>query len=366
MASNLPSAALRDLAVHPGSYIRDELSARRMPQAELARRMGRPVQVVNEIITEKKAVTSQTAIELETVLGVSAKTWLNLQSAYELAAAKQRKRETLGGKAGWAEQFPISEMAKRGWIAASREPAEKVEQILSFFGIASISAFQPVAAGGEYRLTAGAEVNEHALEAWLCRGEQLAEWMEMRDYEARQFRDTLPSIRALAADGLPDLAGIRDICAAAGVAFVVVDQIRGAGVSGATRRLRDDRPLIQLSLRYKKADIFWFTFFHEAAHVLAAKQAGPVIDFDIRAKRTHPDELAADEFAQQALIDPLSWTEFVESKRTSANAVRQFAAKVGLHPGIVVGRMQHERLIKRDQLNRLRVPLDPATLCGVF
>ena len=366
MENDFTPSVLPDRAIHPGSFIRDELAARVMTQAELARRMGRPVQAVNEIIAEKKSVTGQTALELESVLGISARTWLNLQSTYELVKAKQSKREALDAETDWARQFPSTEMAKRGWIAAARDPAEKVGQLLSFFELASASAFRRAAADGAYRLTAGAQVDEHALEAWLRRGEQIAEWLDLPDYEPREFRNTLPAIRALAADPQPDLARIREICATAGVAFVVVDQLPRAGVSGVTRWLRGDRPLIQLSLRYKKADIFWFTFFHEAAHVLTAKHAASVIDFDIRAKRTHPDELAADEFAQTALIDPGAWAEFVESKRTSLHAVRKFADKVNLHPGIVVGRMQHEGLIKRNHLNDLREPLDPATLPDVF
>ena len=366
MGNDFAPSVLPDRAIHPGSFIRDELAARAMTQAELARRMDRPVQAINEIIAEKKSITGQTALELESVLGVSARTWLNLQSTYELVKAKQSKRKALDAEIDWARQFPTAEMAKRGWIAASRDPAEKVDQLLSFFELASASAYQPAAADGAYRLTAGAQVDEYALEAWLRRGEQIAEWIDLPDYEPRRFRGALPSIRALAIDGQPNLARIREICAAAGVAFVVVHQIPRAGVSGVVRRLRDGRPLIQLSLRYRKADIFWFTFFHEAAHVLAAKHADPVIDFDIRAKRTHPDEREADEFAQKTLIDPDTWAEFIESERTSASAVRRFADEVGLHPGIVVGRMQHEGLIKRSHLNNLRVPLNPATMSDVF
>lgn len=366
MGNDFVPSVLPDRAIHPGSFIRDELAARTMTQAELARRMGRPVQAINEIIAEKKSITGQTALELESVLGVSARTWLNLQSTYELVKAKQSKRKALDAEIDWARQFPSAEMAKRGWIAASRDPAEKVDQLLSFFELASARAYQRAAANGAYRLTASAQVDDHVLEAWLRRGEQIAEWMDLPDYEPRGFRNALPAIRTLAADPQPDLARIRDICASAGVAFVVVDHIPRAGVSGVARRLRDDHPLIQLSLRFKKADIFWFTFFHEAAHVLAAKHSDPVIDFDIRAKRMHPDERAADEFAQNMLIDPVTWAEFIKSKRTSASAVRRFAGEVGLHPGIVVGRMQHEGMIKRNHLNDLRVPLDPAKLPDVF
>lgn len=83
---------LPDVAYHPGEYIADELEARGMTQRELAKQMGRPYQVINEIVRGKKAVTAETALELEDVLGICAQTWLNLQTGYDLTLALQRRK----------------------------------------------------------------------------------------------------------------------------------------------------------------------------------------------------------------------------------------------------------------------------------
>ena len=82
---------MADSAFHPGEYIREELDERGLSQRELARQMGRPFQTVNEIVHGRKAITAETALDLERVLGGNAETWLNLQLVYDLTIARQRR-----------------------------------------------------------------------------------------------------------------------------------------------------------------------------------------------------------------------------------------------------------------------------------
>lgn len=93
--ANKATEVLPDRAIHPGVYLAQELEARDMTQTELSRRMQRPVQVINEIVRGKKSVSAETALGLERVLGTSARTWMNLQSNYQLVKARQRQREAV-------------------------------------------------------------------------------------------------------------------------------------------------------------------------------------------------------------------------------------------------------------------------------
>ena len=77
-----------DMAVPPGEILAEELQALGMTQKECARRMGRPAQVINEIIRAKKAITAETALQLETVVGGSADYWLGLETTYRLTLAR--------------------------------------------------------------------------------------------------------------------------------------------------------------------------------------------------------------------------------------------------------------------------------------
>ncbi|MDZ7727479.1 MAG: HigA family addiction module antitoxin [Dehalococcoidia bacterium] len=85
------AASISDLPIHPGEFLAEELEARGLTQKELARRMNRSPQVINQIVRGKKAITAETAIAPEQAMpGLSARYWLNLQTDYELAAAYQR------------------------------------------------------------------------------------------------------------------------------------------------------------------------------------------------------------------------------------------------------------------------------------
>ena len=79
-----------DYASHPGSLLAEELEVREMSQRELARQMGRPYQVVNEIVRGRKAITAETALQLEVVLEIKAHIWLGLQADYDLVIARQK------------------------------------------------------------------------------------------------------------------------------------------------------------------------------------------------------------------------------------------------------------------------------------
>ena len=80
--------AYPDVAIPPGEYLAEEIEAREISQKELARRMGRPVNPINEIINGKKAITADTALQLEAVMPeIPARFWLNLETDYQLTKA---------------------------------------------------------------------------------------------------------------------------------------------------------------------------------------------------------------------------------------------------------------------------------------
>lgn len=102
MATRKPQLHHSDLAIHPGEILAEELEARAMTQRALAEAIGRPEQVISEIVHGKKGITAETALQLAAAFGVSAEFWMNLQTTYELTLARRSARagarkETLGG-----------------------------------------------------------------------------------------------------------------------------------------------------------------------------------------------------------------------------------------------------------------------------
>lgn len=86
--------AYPDVAIPPGEYLSEEIQAREISQKELARRMGRPLNAINEIINGKKAITARTALQLEEVMPeIPARFWLNLETDYQLTKALIKRRQ---------------------------------------------------------------------------------------------------------------------------------------------------------------------------------------------------------------------------------------------------------------------------------
>ena len=132
-----------------------------------------------------------------------------------------------------------------------------------------------------------------------------------------------------------------------------VPELPKTGAHGATRWL-GGKAVVQLSLRLRWADIFWFTLFHELAHVLKHGRKEVFIELD--KDKEDEREREADAFAAKHLIPELAYKAFITNKTTfSAAAVEAFAEELGIQPGIVVGRLHHEKKLPQSHLNKLRV-----------
>jgi HTH-type transcriptional regulator / antitoxin HigA len=330
-----------------------------MTQSGLALRMGRPPQVISEIISGKKQITEVTALELERVLGVPASFWLNLESNYQLARARQAEDRRLGEQVHRLKEFPIRKMEHLGWIPAGRTAVERLKHLLGFLEIRSLDQLDPAVVTG-LRVTGGARIESAALIAWLKKVRADAGVTETDSFSRPKFELALRSIRAsvvaAAAEFTGQMTALKQECAAAGVAVVFVSELPKSGANGCAGWLPDERAFIGLSLRYKTADSLWFTFFHEACHILQHRTRQIAVDAD-GLDGDHEAEEEADAYARNILIPSESWSGFLSTADFSRAAVKRFAAANAVHPGVVVGRLCHEQRISWNQLSDLRMRL---------
>lgn len=364
----MPTTSFRpNYVVHPGAVLAEYLDVAGMSQAELATRCDRPTKTISEIIHGKASITPETAIQFERVLGRPAALWNNLQANFDLRREALEQDAALTKQVSWTKRFPLTVMRREGWIDANAKGASLVESLLRFFGVASPEAYDnrwetvPVA----FRKSSAYATDPQSLAVWLRRGEQLAVSIETRPFDAERARSVVAACRAWTTLSFED--GFRSACEAfadAGVAVVVVPHIPKTCVSGAARWLSKDRALIQLSLRFKKADHAWFTLLHEAGHILLHGKRELFVDDPRLSSGSDAQERQADEFARNALISPDAYEDFVAAKVFSQRAVTMFAARMGTSPGIVVGRLQHERVIAHSELNALRTAIDPAAIAS--
>ena len=328
-----------------------------MTQRELAVRLGRPAQVVNEIVKAKKAITPDTALELEMVLGIDAQYWASLESHYRMTLARQRAQDELVSGVAALDLYPIREMTKRGWIKAGLDKPGKVKALQMFLGMA-VAEPRAYAEAIGFRITEAAQrnVSVGALSVWLRKGELEAQNACTATYDAETFRQALLDIRRLTQQPLTEfIPTMSTLCAGAGVAFCLVQELPRSGANGAARWLSDGQALIQMSLRYKWADVFWFSFFHEACHILRHRtQRRIVVDgLGLDPALTNM-EAEADAFASDMLIPSGAWQDFCNNGDFSLASTREFARSIEIAPFIVVGRLQKEKRIVYGQLATLK------------
>jgi HTH-type transcriptional regulator/antitoxin HigA len=354
-----------DHVLPPGETLRETLEQIGMTQAELSRRVGLSTKTVNLIVKGLAPITPDTALALERVLNVPAYIWNALEAHYQEHVARARETEQLQDEQEWLNAMPVAELIKRGFVSEVTEPAERIRQICRFFGVATPSAWREVwgRPAAAFRRSDKFSVEAGATAAWLRIGELEAQEIRTRQYDRDRFETALATARKLTRADFPDfLPHLVSAFADSGVAFVVVPEITGCRASGVARWLAKDKALIQLSLRYRWEDQFWFSLFHEAAHLLLHPRSEMFVHTDEPgvAAPSYSIEEEADRFAADFLVPP-SVADTLPSYKTAA-AIRDLAEDLELPPAILVGRLQREGVIPYSRHNSLRRRFTPEQL----
>lgn len=325
----------------PGATLQEVLDARGMSQIDLARRTGLSPKHVNQIVKGNAAVTAETTILLERATGVPADVWANLESAFQVDRSRAKDAERLSADLDWLASFPVQELRKRGMVNETASPVDTLRDLCRFFGVADKASWEalwqrPTA----YRRSKVFTSDPGAVAAWLRIGEIRAADIDCDPFDKQVLSARLNDLRGLTRETDPSLWApkLRTIGQQVGVAIVLEPEIAGARVVGAARWLTQKKALVQLSLRHRWSDIFWFTLFHELGHLILHSKK----DVFINDPGPHSGaEAEADAFASQLLIPRESETR-LSGLQTEAD-VQKFAASLGVGADIVVGRLQFDK-----------------------
>jgi HTH-type transcriptional regulator/antitoxin HigA len=346
----------------PGDTILDLIEERDWTQQQLADRLGYTAKHVSLLLNGKARLTEETAVRLQSVLGVSVGFWLQREARYRERAALLAAADQHATMTRWLDNFPLKEMMRLKALAKRRVDAKSkptlVTEVLAFFGVASAEQWQSTYGCMElsFRRSRPEQADIGAISAWLRMGEREAEKLDGPRYDEGRFRSALQAIRSLTTQAPQDFEPtLRQLLREAGVVLVLIPALPGAHVAGVARWLNPHRPLIQLSLYGKTNDKFWFTFFHEAAHVLLHSQEKKAVFLDDpgTAGSDSLEEQQANAWARDFLI-PTEHAEALRSLPRTKLAVKDFAHRIGIHPGIVVGRLQFDGLIPMTWMNDLK------------
>jgi HTH-type transcriptional regulator/antitoxin HigA len=344
-----------DYAVHPGMLLEQELEHGGLSQAEFARRIARSAKLVSEIISGKNPIEPETALQFERVLGIGADVWLGLEARYRLAQARAAEHKSLQSAAVWLSKFPLRELTAWGIVRKAGDTSEKARDLLAFFGVASPDAFESRYAQitVHYRRSKTMRASTEALLTWLRCGEVKASLEKVPAFDKAKFNSALYRIRSLTTEKIETFRPkMTAICKEAGVVFVLIPPLPRTCLSGAAYWAKGVTPVIQQSLRHKTNDHFWFTFFHEAGHIILHNSKDVYAD-DERGQGNDV-ETEANAFATDKLVGTQRLEDFIASGRRGAQDVVAFAKSAGVHPGIVVGMLQHHGVLHWSHLNRLK------------
>ncbi len=361
------------VAFPPGEFLKEELEARGWTQTDLAEILGRPIQVVNEIIAGKKAITPETAKGLAAAFGTSAQYWLNLESSYQLWQVKHSD-PAVTRRARIYELAPLKEMIRRGWVEQSPSIEVLEKQVCDFFRINSIGE-EPVFLQRAARKSTSYTDLSSAQRAWLFRAFHLARALEVRPFTDSLFEQGLAQLRLLLEYG----EGVRQVprvLAESGIRFLIIEPLQQTRIDGVCFWLDERSPVIALSLRSDRIDSFWFSLLHELGHVKnrdGLKSNGR-LDTDLVGDQALPTEekpefeRRADEFAVDFLVPQAEIASFIARTRPLYSAARiiGFAKRIKVHTGIVVGQLQRRGEItyahNRKMLEKVRHTLITSAL----
>lgn len=347
--------------VPPGETLREWLDRAEMTQAELARRTSLTPKHVNQVIKGGAGISPEVALAFERVTAIPARYWTQLDANYQTALQRAAEAEVLRTHLDLVDRFPIAELVRRKCIERRASRVDNLADLLQFFGVADPAALdevwlRPVL----YRRSRAFEADAGALASWLRIAQLQASAVATRPFDAAAARAATGEMRALSTEpGIEWLRPLTALCASVGIALVILKELPRCRVNGATEWLSPEKAMVVLSLRHRRNDIFWFTLFHELCHVLRHSKKETFVD-TTGSGISQQLEDEADSFASRTLI-PQHFAGILRGLTTETD-VAEFARTIGIAPGIVVGRMQHEGIIPHSRwthlIQRYRFPDD--------
>lgn len=352
-----------DAPTHPGEMLRRVLAAHGMSQTELAARVGLSPKHINQVLHGIALMSPDVAIALERVLGTPASMWTRLDARWQEARSRERAQQTLSEYDSWTDHFPLSELRKRDLLSGTEQGPVLADALLRLFRVVSPQAFDRVWLGalqGGFRRAQQFDVDKYATATWLMLAERQAESISVGPFNTSRLRRALAELRRLTR--LPVVKGFieaRRLLAGCGVRLVFVESVGGCRAHAATWWATPSQPIIALSERQHRVDSFWYSLFHEVAHLLIHPRREVFVDF----KKDLGDdqdgqETEANEFAAEVLV-PRQHDAAITTM--PLNELPALAAALDVGTEIVAGRRGRQTK-NWPSVSKLRTALDVAGL----
>lgn len=331
---------------HPGEFLIEELEERQLTQAEFSQIIDRPPRTVNEIIKGKRSITPETAGIIAAALGTTPDYWLALQSEYDLFILNKKSKEKdqdVRERADLYNNYPIADLVRRGYIKSKKRASELLDQLNNLFA-AELESIRDAA----FLRASEGDINRKYMKAWLALGKKLAKDIKLsRPYDKKALSLFASELKRLSAD---EQAGVKNVIERLndlGVRIVILPHFSKTRADGAAFWLNEKSPVIMLSLRFDRIDNFYFTLLHEIGHLLLHDDRVNQYFTDDDIYIPHNDiaeENEANDFANTQL-GFIGISQRLKNKKVTSAVIQHYSAEYDVHPGLLVGHLQHQRLI---------------------
>lgn len=346
-----------NLISHPGETLAELLEVNSMTQKELSVRLSCTPKHINEIIKGLKPISNALAVKLENVFNLKASFWNNLQNVYNEQIEKLRIKESVSHEE--IQYFKDNKniykfLVGDNWVEECSDVTEGVLNLRKFLKINSLlQVGKLLQVNGAYRISDKVKINDLALACWLRMCDILSEKIEIKEYREINkdiILKDIKEIRKLSKEN-PNvfIEKLQSYFSELGISIVVLKNIQGAPVNGLIKKSNNGINIC-LTIRGKDADKFWFTLFHELGHLFTSKIDKFYIDYE--SNNTEVERLA-DKFATENLIDRTIYNNLINST-ISMESIIEAAKQMDILPSIIVGRLQHDKIIGYNQYNKLK------------
>jgi len=288
---------------HPGETLLEKLEEMKMGPKEFALRSGKPEKTIIAVLKGESSITADMAVQFENITRIPAHFWMNHQRGYDEFIARKKREAVIRQATPWAKQFPLEDMMQKGWLPQVKTLKQKTMEMLSFFGFSNHKAWEEYYFKQQlkvaFRISLAQTKDPFAISAWLRQGEIQAAELLSNEYSEKKFKEALPRLKSMMENLPPDYINqLQSICLEAGVKVVFTPFLPNAPINGSTRWL-NSTPLIQLTDESTQSDHFWFTFFHEAGHILLHGKKDVFLENLEYSDKDNQKENEADEFARK-------------------------------------------------------------------
>ncbi len=338
-------------AFHPGYYIKEYIEEMGYTQEDFAKRLDTTPKNISLLIRGEQKLSVDIAIKLSRLIGTSVKYWLNLQAEYDsLTSAIDSNKE-------FEKEKELFKMIDYNYFKKyfklpdlPRRIDEQIKEVRKYLGVSTLCVFEKVDYNARFRSSSG--VNEsNIIKANIM--VQIATNLslkknEMPKYNKKKFVDTIDYILTLT-NKQGFYKEMKKALYDSGVDLIVLPNMPGSKINGATKII-NDHVLLMVDDRLKTLDSFWFTLFHEIGHIINGDYG---ISFE---NDSSESEEKANKYAEDMLIDHDEYLNFISKKNYSCESIIEFANKINRSPGIIVGRLQNDQKVSRDNwtLNQLK------------